>query len=71
MEICSFEFPPQNEIFNFYRKSQLLVKSDMFKEYNAKNRIEKFSFFNEIFVEYEVVNTHRIMRRERKVESGW
>ena len=55
METYSFEFPPQNEIFKFIfsKKAQLQVRGGKFKEYNAKNRIEKSSFFNEISLEYK------------------
>ena len=57
METYSFEFPPQNEIFKFiftkncnYRWKATCLKSRM-----QKNRIEKFSFLNEISLEYKVL----------------
>ena len=37
----------------FFKKAQLQVRVGKFKEWNAKNRIEKSSFFNEIFTEYK------------------
>ena len=50
----SSEFPQQNKIFIFFNsKMQLQIKDDKFKEENAKNRIEKPSFFNEISLEYK------------------
>ena len=37
----------------FFQKAQLQVRGGKFKEWNAKNRIEKYSFFNEISLEYK------------------
>ena len=33
--------------------TQLQVRGDKFKEWNAENRIEKCSFFNEISLQYK------------------
>ena len=37
----------------FFQKTQLQVRGGKFREWNAKNRIEKSSFFNEISSEYK------------------
>ena len=37
----------------FFKKAQLQVRFGKFKEWNAKNRIEKSSFFNKISLEYK------------------
>ena len=39
--------------FSFFRKMQLQVKGDKLKEWNAKDRTEKTSFFKETSVEYK------------------
>ena len=37
----------------FFKKAQLFIRSGKFKECNAKNKIEKSPFFNEISLEYK------------------
>ena len=39
----------------------------MFKEQNAKYRIEKSSFFNDMTVEYKKKKLHRITQKGEKV----
>ena len=37
----------------FFQKSAIVGRGAKFKEWNGKNRIENFSFFNEISLEYK------------------
>ena len=68
MEPYKSKFPPQNEIFKSIFIENRNYRDNMYKECNAKSRIEKCLFFNKISVEYKGQNTHRITRRGRIVE---
>ena len=49
----SIKFPSLNEIikFMFSKIAIIIAKGDKFKEWNAKIRVEKSSFFKEIAIE--------------------
>ena len=70
MEACSYEFRPQNETFKFIfdKKSQLQFGGNIFKEYKAKNGIEKSLFFIVISVEYKKTKFPQDCMERNKVE---
>ena len=70
MKPIAVSFRLKMKYLYFFKKAQLQVRRGDFKEWNAKNRVEKSSFFNEISLEYKESKLSQDYMERRKSQTS-